>query len=123
MKKCVRRCTGLHCGTITSYDGLLQTPLKNCRSLTSPTLSVHPITCHEDTQSRGIALFIFNLDARWRRLASVTHRPLYPRESAPVRILVEAVWAACAVWTGTKKRRHFAPPEFERRTAFHRLVC
>jgi hypothetical protein len=40
--------------------------------------------------SRVIALFFFNLGARWGWVVNATLRPLYPRERDPVPIVQEA---------------------------------
>jgi hypothetical protein len=60
------------------------------------------VPCHESTVGdRGIALLL-NLGTRWGWVVNATPRPLYPRESDPVPILQEPVWAPGPVWTGAE---------------------
>jgi hypothetical protein len=52
--------------------------------------------------SRGLALLLLNLGARWRWVANTTPWPLYPWEREPVPIVQQAVWAPWPVWTGAE---------------------
>jgi hypothetical protein len=52
--------------------------------------------------SRGIALLILNLGARWGCMVTAMTRSIYSRERDPVLIVQEAGWAPGPVWTGAE---------------------
>ena len=45
---------------------------------------------------------LFNSGARRGSVVNTMPRPLYPRETDPVRIVSEAGWAPGSVWTGAE---------------------
>jgi len=56
--------------------------------------------CHAaQVESRGIALLILNLVARWRWVVNATPLPLLPQKRAPVPLVQKASWAPGPVRT------------------------
>jgi hypothetical protein len=76
-------------------------------------------------ESRGIALFVINLSAKWGRVVNATPRPIYPRERSPVPIVQEAAWVLGMVWTGAENlaspTRRKLPDRASRSESLYRL--
>jgi len=62
--------------------------------------------CHAaQVGSRGIALLILNLVARWRWVVNATPLPLLPQKRAPVPLVQKAGWAPGPVRTPNRPAR------------------
>jgi hypothetical protein len=59
--------------------------------------------------SRGISVFIHNLNTRWGWLVSAMPQLLYLQERAPVSIVQEARLAPGLVWKGVKEGKFLVP--------------
>jgi hypothetical protein len=66
-----------------------------------------------------VYLYFFNLGARWGWVRNATPGPLYPRETALLPTLQEAVWAPGPSWTGEENLAATAiqTPDHAARTA------
>jgi len=63
--------------------------------------------------SRSIAPSMLSLSTKWRRLASLTSWPFYPRDRTPALIKLEARWALKSVLTVLEERKPTVPARIQ----------